>query len=150
MSAKTFAYATGCALIAIDTFAAIAEQAELACTAMDVLADAQQDRVYVQSFTRGPDGWRVVTELAIRPVAEWLANRRPDAWVSGPGLSKVDARLPVEAPRVAVERRNPRSESLLRLGLARFRAGQRDDVWALEPLYLRPSSAEEQWKALGR
>ena len=35
----------------------------------------------------------------------------------------------------------------LRLGLARYAAGERDDVWALEPLYLRPSAAEQQWDA---
>ena len=37
-------------------------------------------------------------------------------------------------------------ETLLQLGLARYQAGARDDPWALEPLYLRPSSAEEQWQ----
>ncbi len=52
MSAKTFAYATGCALIAVDTFAAIALQAPESVARVDVLADAQQDKVYVQSFAR--------------------------------------------------------------------------------------------------
>jgi hypothetical protein len=41
---------------------------------------------------------------------------------------------------------DPEPESLLRLGLVRYRAGERDDIWSLEPLYLRPSAAEEQWK----
>jgi hypothetical protein len=35
---------------------------------------------------------------------------------------------------------------LLKLGLARYAAGERDDWRALEPAYLRASSAEEQWK----
>ena len=39
---------------------------------------------------------------------------------------------------------DPQAESLLRLGLARYTAGERDDPFALEPLYLRASSAEEQ------
>jgi tRNA A37 threonylcarbamoyladenosine modification protein TsaB len=42
---------------------------------------------------------------------------------------------------------DPRPESILCLGLARYLAGERDDVYALEPLYLRPSSAEEKWDA---
>src|SRR4051794_34194529 len=50
-SAKVFAYATGCALVAVDTFAAIAMQALApaanAAGSLDVLADAQQDKVYV-------------------------------------------------------------------------------------------------------
>ena len=39
---------------------------------------------------------------------------------------------------------------LLRLGLERYLAGARDDLWTLEPIYLRPSSAEEQWRRLGK
>src|SRR6185437_7257912 len=41
MSAKTFAYATGCPLIAVDTFKAIALQAPESVAQVDVLADAQ-------------------------------------------------------------------------------------------------------------
>src|SRR5216684_2191388 len=37
MSAKTFAYATGCALIAVETFAAIAQQAPDNVSVLDVL-----------------------------------------------------------------------------------------------------------------
>ena len=54
--------------------------------------------------------------------------------------------MPAGVPVVPSECWDPRAESLLRLGLERYRAGQRDDVWAVEPLYLRPSAAEEKWK----
>ncbi len=150
MSAKAFAFATGCAVLAIDTFAAIAEQAPPQVEALDVLADAQKDKVYVQSFRRGDAGWQTEKPLAIEPFADWLASRRAEAWVSGPGLLRWEGQLPANVPRVEPERREPQAESLLRLGLTRFRAGERDGVWGLEPLYLRPSSAEEQWRALGR
>ena len=33
---------------------------------------------------------------------------------------------------------------LLRLSLERYATGKDDDTWTLEPLYLRPSAAEEQ------
>src|SRR6516162_7492296 len=48
MSAKAFAYATGCAVIAVDTFAVVAAQAPEGVERLDVIADAQQDKVYVQ------------------------------------------------------------------------------------------------------
>jgi tRNA threonylcarbamoyladenosine biosynthesis protein TsaB len=150
MSAKAFAYATGCALVAIDTFAAVAAQAPVGIARLDVLADAQQDKVYVQGFERGASGWEERAALAIRPFADWLARRETSAWVSGPGLQRWEERLPADVPHVQADRREPQVESLLRLGLARWQAGERDDVWSLEPLYLRPSSAEEQWQALGR
>jgi tRNA threonylcarbamoyladenosine biosynthesis protein TsaB len=146
MSAKAFAYAAGCALLALDTFAAVALQAPPDCDRLDVLADAQQDRVYFQPFTREGEHWRPTDALTILPIAEWLARRRPDAWVTGPGLKKWEARLPPEARRVVENQREPQPASLLHLGLARYRAGERDDVWSVEPLYLRPSSAEEQWQ----
>src|SRR5205085_2940336 len=46
MAAKAFAYATGCALLGADTFATIAGQAPAEALRLDVIADAQQDRVY--------------------------------------------------------------------------------------------------------
>jgi tRNA threonylcarbamoyladenosine biosynthesis protein TsaB len=147
MSAKAFAYATGCALLALDTFAAVALQAPAGCDRLDVLADAQQERVYFQPFARAGDLWRPVEALTILPVAEWHARRRPDAWATGPGLKKWEARLAPEVRRVDEALRDPQPASLLRLGLARYRAGERDDIWSVEPLYLRPSSAEEQWRA---
>src|SRR5262249_34304801 len=52
MSAKTLAYATGCKLVAIDTFAAIAHQALADVVNVDVLADAQQNRVHLERFAR--------------------------------------------------------------------------------------------------
>jgi len=146
MSAKALAYATGCALVAVDTFAAIAHQAPAVAAVVDVLADAQQDRVYVQRYGRAGAAWQPRTPLSIQPFAAWLAGRAGDAWVSGPGLRVAGRRLPEGVRVVPAEDWDPRAESLLALGVARFHAGDRDDVWAVEPLYLRPSSAEEQWQ----
>src|SRR5262249_41369436 len=141
MSAKTFAYTAGCTLIAVDTFAALALQAPPSVSRIDVLADAQQDKVYVQSFVHSAEDWQPISELTIRKFADGLAAREPSAWVTGPGLLKWASHLPAEVPRVEASLWEPQPASLLRLGLARFRAGQRDDPWTLEPLYLRPSSA---------
>jgi tRNA threonylcarbamoyladenosine biosynthesis protein TsaB len=146
MSAKTLAYAAGCALLAVDTFAALALQAPPSVSCLDVLADAQQDKVYVQSFVRLANGWQPSSELAIRRFADWLTKREPSAWVTGPGLRKWAPHLPAEVPPLEASLWEPQPASLLRIGLARYRAGARDDLWTLEPLYLRPSSAEEQWQ----
>jgi tRNA threonylcarbamoyladenosine biosynthesis protein TsaB len=146
MSAKAFAYATSRALIGVDTFAVLATQAPAEVGRVDVLADAQQDKVYAQTFAREGEMWRAETELRIVPFAEWLAGRRSEAWVTGPGLKKWQDQLPAEVPRVNPTLWDPHAESLLAVGLARYRAGERDDPWSLEPLYLRPSSAEERWQ----
>jgi tRNA threonylcarbamoyladenosine biosynthesis protein TsaB len=149
MSAKTFAYATGCKLLVVPTFAAIALQAPPEAQSVDVLADAQQDKIYVQRFTRPASGVAWITEspLSIQKFADWLAQGPDHTWVSGPGLHRYRARLPEGILVVDAEQWDPRPESLLWLGLARYRAGEQDDVWTLEPLYLRASSAEEKWQA---
>jgi tRNA threonylcarbamoyladenosine biosynthesis protein TsaB len=151
MAAKAFAYATGCALVAVDTFAIIASQAPPDASRLVVIADAQKDKVYAQTFERQPDGsFRPGSELAIVPVAVLLSGLRPGDRLSGPGVAKCENRLPDGITVVAAGLREPQPEALLPLGLARYHNGERDDVFALEPLYLRPSSAEEQWQALGR
>lgn len=148
MSAKALAYATGCTVVAIDTFAAIALQAPGESLALDVLADAQQDKLYVQHFKRveGVADWQAGSALEIVAAEKWLKRRAPDAWVTGPGLQVVESRLPEDCRRVPKDFREPQPPSLLRLGLARHQAGLLDDPWKLEPLYARPSSAEENWQ----
>jgi tRNA threonylcarbamoyladenosine biosynthesis protein TsaB len=148
MSARAFAYATGCALLAVDTFTALAEQAPATATVLDVLADAQQEKIYVQRFVRpsAEAGWLPGSPLTIRPLGEWLADLPAPVLVTGPGLHRYRQRLPERVAVVDPDHWDPHPESLLRLGLRRYQAGERDDVWALEPLYLRPSSAEEQWR----
>jgi tRNA threonylcarbamoyladenosine biosynthesis protein TsaB len=144
ISAKAFAYATGARLLAVDTFAAIAAQAPAEARQVDVLADAQQRQLYVQRFERGGEAWRAVTGLAVTPADGWLAA--PAAWVSGPGVALVQDRLPASCRAVGPADREPRPATLLRLALARPDLDRGDDPWALEPLYARPSSAEQNWK----
>jgi tRNA threonylcarbamoyladenosine biosynthesis protein TsaB len=148
ISAKSLAYATGCALLAVDTFAAVAAQAPDEALRLDVLADAQQGKVYVERFERPAPGapFRSAAPLCIRPFTEWLASAAPPVWASGPGLRIQEGRFPQSIRVAPPSSWDPQPESLLRLGLARYLNGERDDVWTLEPLYLRPSAAEEQWE----
>lgn len=146
ISAKTLAYATGCRLLAIDTFAAIARQAPKQAHILDVLADAQQGRIYWQPYRRVDDSnWEAIAPLSIRSFDDWLAHRAEDAWATGPGLHEFRSRLPRPEQVVAAECWDSRPASLLSIGLQRWFRGEYDELWGLEPLYLRPSSAEEKW-----
>jgi tRNA threonylcarbamoyladenosine biosynthesis protein TsaB len=146
-SAKAFAYATASVLIAVDTFAAVAAQAPSKLQLLDVIGDAQQEKVYLQQFSRqdGNSDLHAVTSLAIVEFSTWLTGRDSAAWVSGPGLHRFQDRLPPRCLVVDAALWDPTADSLLRLGRARYARGERDDLYTLEPLYLRPSSAEEQW-----
>jgi tRNA threonylcarbamoyladenosine biosynthesis protein TsaB len=146
MSAKAFAYVTGCALIAVDTFAAVAWQAPLEVQYLEVIGDAQQDKLYVQEFARAADkGLRPVNPLSIVSFTNWLERRDRACWISGPALHRFATRLPAECRVVELGSWDPGVAALLQIGLDQYERGERDDPWTLEPLYLRPSSAEEQW-----
>jgi len=149
MSAKTLAYATGCALLAIDTFSAIAFQAPEEALCLDVIADAQQDKVYTQRFARPAPGeaFTAASALGIQLFGAWLETLLEGVWVSGPGLRGQERLLPSGVRAVDAAHWDPLPGSLLELGLARYQRGERDDLWTVEPLYLRPSAAEEQWQS---
>lgn len=146
MAAKTLAYAVNCAVIAVDTFAAIALQAPAEAQRLHVVADAQQDKLYLQPFERSGEDWWPTATLTIVPFAEWLPTLQAGDWVSGPGLRNQEDRLPAIVQIVENSCREPQPGSLLKIGLVRYHRDERDDLWALEPLYLRPSAAEEKWR----
>ncbi|MSU80481.1 MAG: tRNA (adenosine(37)-N6)-threonylcarbamoyltransferase complex dimerization subunit type 1 TsaB [Gemmataceae bacterium] len=141
MSAKTLAYATGCALLAIDTFAAIRAQVPAEFADLDVLADAQQDRVYVQRFGSN------ATPLRIVKFDDWLAETRDrNRAVAGPALETLSSRI-VGVHILPGEYWYATPAGLLAIGWDRFTRGERDDHFAIEPLYLRASEAELKWSA---
>ena len=145
ISAKTFAFATGAKLIGVPTFSAIAMQAPPEVPAVDVIGDAQQEKIYVQSFRRSPAGIiETSSPLAIVPFFHWLAKRDVNAWPIGPGLRNHLSKL-ADVPCVHSDFWDPQPATLLRAALSRFQAGDWDDSFTVGPIYLRPSSAEEKW-----
>jgi len=147
ISAKALAYALGCELRAVDTFAAIAEQAPAEAREVWVMADALQNQVYVQCFERVQDRRRPVQPLRISSIEEALWLIAPGAWVTGPGVPVYSDRIPQTSRLVPEADREPRLENVYTVGM-RTAPLSREEVFALEPLYLRESSAEE--KARGK
>lgn len=133
-AAKTLAYAVGCSLAAVPSFAAMATEAG---GTVDVIADALQGLVYVQRFTGGA----AVGELRIVPFDKW-ANSAAGT-VAGPGVLTFAAKLPAGVVRSPVV--EPSVGAVFRVSqtLPPLSAGE---VMKLEPLYLRGSSAEEKAK----
>lgn len=148
ISAKTLAYATGCRLIAVPTFAAIAEQSPAEAQQVWVIADALQGMVYLQRFDRGNDGWVPGDDLRIVPAADELPRLPTGAWLSGPGVNLYAGKCP-QAVVVPEADHHPRIESVYWAG-RRLPAATREELFRLEPLYLRGSSAEEKAKREGR
>jgi tRNA threonylcarbamoyladenosine biosynthesis protein TsaB len=139
ISAKALAYATGCNLVAVPTFAAIAVRASGEAKGVWVIADALQGLLYRQRFGAAADG------LRIEPADEWLKSLSAGEWVSGPGVKLVAGRIPTSCSLVPEADREPSVESLFAAGRSLLPL-TRAEVFRLEPLYLRGSSAEEKAK----
>lgn len=149
--AKTFAYATGCQFVAIDTFDAIADNCPSDMRDVWVVENAQRGDFFAGRYLRDDAGsWRQAAPIQTVCAEEWLAARTADETVTGPGLAHADlesvrARLLTDE---AVAR--PRAGAIARLGqrrlLARDEASSPDDFdfWKAVPIYIRPSAAEEK------
>ena len=149
--AKTFAYATGCQFVAIDTFEAVADNCPIGVRDIWIVESAQRGDFFVGRYARDDAGsWRQAAPIQTVAAEEWLAARMPDETITGPGLAHADlqavrARLLTDE---AVAR--PRADSIARLGQRRLLDRIADsfpddfDYWKAVPFYIRPSAAEEK------
>lgn len=148
--AKTFAYATGCEIVAVDTFEAIAAAAPSDVDSIDVIGDAQRGDLYVGRYERQATGaWQSRGSIEIVGLDVWLSSLTADSVVSGPAASGHSGEIEERCRLLTEELRNPRAEFVARIGSGRADAGLVDDVWTLVPKYIRRSAAEEKAGAGG-
>lgn len=151
--AKTFALATGCPIVAVETLQAIAEAAPPDVLELAVISDAQREQVFASRWWRRADRFEPtvvidnavwiaeVTALAAAGTTNGGVN--PFA-VSGPGLLKLSPQLPPGIRVLDSSLWQPRASHVARIGERLAAAGQFVEAFALEPFYLRASSAEEK------
>jgi tRNA threonylcarbamoyl adenosine modification protein YeaZ len=144
---KTFAYATNCQLLALDTLDVIAARAPIdSCERLHVVMDAQRKQLYAAEFNREVERFVRNSSTRIVDREPWLSSLTPNAGVTGPGLDAWYESSP-DRP-VAIDRQywNPTAEVVGRLAMSRFESGERQDYWKITPAYFRESAAEEKLK----
>lgn len=141
--AKTFAYAVGCSVAAVDTLQAIAANAPAEATDVIAVMDALRGELFHARYVRRGEEWQRQGEVRISPAVQVLAGLPAAARATGPGLERGAGALPPDRllPR---EYWQPLAEVVARLGERQVLAGRTDDVWSLQPFYLRRSAAEER------
>ncbi|MBL8830305.1 MAG: tRNA (adenosine(37)-N6)-threonylcarbamoyltransferase complex dimerization subunit type 1 TsaB, partial [Planctomycetaceae bacterium] len=147
-TAKTFAYAVGCRVVAINTLDVIAEQAQpqvpLEMSRLSVVIDAQRGDVFARLYERGAvDTWQPVSPAAIQSHDAWRASLGSSTAVSGPALEKLAPSLSPEVIVMPRELWSPEAVTVGRLAARCASREQFDDVWQLAPLYMRRSAAED-------
>lgn len=143
--AKTFAYATGCPAIAVDTFEAVAVAAPSDLQNIYVIGDAQRSEVFVGHYARDEANlWQPQQAIRIESAKTWCSDRKSSDSVTGPGLTKFQTLLPKDCRVLPDADRDPTAANVGRIGERLFTVGGGDNLWELEPRYLRKSAAEEK------
>ncbi|MDT8900026.1 tRNA (adenosine(37)-N6)-threonylcarbamoyltransferase complex dimerization subunit type 1 TsaB [Anaeroselena agilis] len=149
-TAKALAYALGTPIVGVPTLAALAFGCPVPGAILAPTMDAQKGNIYIALY-RWQDG--VLDEVkppAVMPhaaAAALLAARPEPALVLGEAAELYpdtfrQAAVALAEPHVAM----PRAGSVAMLGAGLLAAGERHDVMAVEPLYIRRSEAEELWE----
>jgi tRNA threonylcarbamoyladenosine biosynthesis protein TsaB len=146
-TAKSFAYATGAQVSGVGTMSVLAAQVPVEHRRFATIVDAQREELFVAEFERGADGATICQSgPRIEAAAEWLLTLREGDVITGPGLKKWLPRVPAGVTAVTRELWQPRAETVGRLGLEAYLAGQREELLAIVPHYFRETAAEEQWR----
>jgi tRNA threonylcarbamoyladenosine biosynthesis protein TsaB len=147
--AKTFAYATGCRVLAVDTLAAVAQAAPVELATTWVVSDAQRGDLFAARYARTAAGWQRDGDVRIVPGAAWLRTLSGEDVVAGPGTSRLSMDAITKARIVRDDwAARPTATRVFAVARPRLLAGESDDLWTLSPLYIRPSAAEEKRAAI--
>jgi tRNA threonylcarbamoyladenosine biosynthesis protein TsaB len=153
-AARTLAYVTGADLVGFDSLEGWAREAPQVACRVHVVADAQRGDVYSADFARNRPGGPLepIAESRIESLTAWSSRLDVPGVVLGPGVDSPAIRAAI-SPGLAILHPSPdhsRALALLELAQELWQAGRRDDLWTLEPNYLRRSAAEDLWEARGR
>ena len=144
--AKTFAYVTGCQVVAVGSLHSLAQGASSQADEIWAIADAQRGELFVGKFTRADDSFMdPIDEIEIQDAISWCQSRSNDELATGTAIDKYEHELQCRILDASL--RQPRAEWVARLAERSFQFGQTDDPWTLEPRYIRTSAAEEKWDA---
>jgi tRNA threonylcarbamoyladenosine biosynthesis protein TsaB len=144
-AAKAFAYAIGAQIVGVNTLAVLAAQAPPSTFPLWTVMDAQRRELFAARFTDSKQhDLGLDIDVSIISHDEWHASLQPGEFVTGPVLRRNSAPLPVGVAAVEEHLWQTMAASVGRVAWARYRSGNRDDVWKLLPQYYRSSAAEEK------
>ncbi len=150
--AKTFAYATGCPLKAVSTFAATAQGLLLSSKRVEVIEDLRKGQVAWQRFEVQSNTWISSGPLITEELDVWKNRDHTDVMHAGLGILRLTRQLPdqiwpADWKLVPEENWSPDAATVARCGRMRFLEEGSDDAFQLQPLYIRRSAAEEKAQA---
>lgn len=144
-AAKAFAYSIDCPIFAMPTFDAIAFGVEPGDFSLYVVADALQGNFYTAGYEwTEANGWIVQTPLAICRAQDWVRTISAPARIVGPGAALVE--FLVRNAEVTFDKSAHANVEQVLAAATKRPDAYRSNPYAIEPIYMRGSSAEEKRK----
>jgi len=136
--AKGFSFAFSRPVLAFSSLEAIAYNADTAGTkTVSVAVDARRGNVYSRLYRRNAKGEMVgLKREALVPAPVWASGIPADAVVAGDGVSTYGAELKGKFAALEESLWYPTPESISRLALEAWRAGEKTDAEGLRAVYL--------------
>jgi tRNA threonylcarbamoyladenosine biosynthesis protein TsaB len=140
------AFGAGKPALAIDSLMIVAEDAlsQLGASRDElwVAMDARIDEIYAACYRRAANGWQVMREPALYPLAALAArwDAAPPRVVAGSAIEAFEGRLPLGDAWIVPRERN-RASALLALARCQWDAGRTMDPAHALPVYLRDKVA---------
>lgn len=158
VTVKALAYVNNPSVVGVNTLEVIAAQTLKYCTdagvknprKVCVAINAQRQQLFCENF-ESETVWSVqsLSKTTIEDRGDWLDRLDQESLVTGTGCKllrdELGQRQAKQGFQIADESVWAASaESVGRVGFAHYQNGRRDDPWKIEPVYYRPSAAEER------
>jgi tRNA threonylcarbamoyladenosine biosynthesis protein TsaB len=143
--AKTLAFAAGAELVPVPSLDVVAENAPAGETELEVAFDAARGQVFAARYARDLGApWRPHRAVQIEDANDWSNRLSRVALVLGPALQRYAGLLTARIRMASEDRWMPQAKAVWKLGVEMHSRQPAVDYWTLEPVYLRPSAAEEK------
>jgi len=145
--AKTLAWATGVALVAVPSVRVIAENAPPDAKNVLIVLDAKRDQIFSAAFARAPAGWTPLHPAQLTSLTEILAKSPRPVHLIGEGIPYHRKFIPASDPEIHIADESlwrPQASTVATLGWRMARNGEFTDVMKLGPIYIRRPEAEEK------
>lgn len=144
--AKTMAYALKIPVCAVPTLTSLAYNLPVDDVWLSPLVDGQKGNVYQAIYQWQQGKLQTIKEIEFLPyndVLSFLAQSGKDCLLMG---EELPGELPENVRQAPANCFKPKAASVAMLGYERLVKGESDDVFSLEPYYMKKSEAEILWE----
>lgn len=148
--AKTLAFATGAAIVAVPSVRVLVENAPDDAENVVIVLDAKRDQIFTATFQRSNGQWIERQPARLDSLKNALAESPRPVHLLGEGIPYHQQFIPKQDSKIHMvedSRWRPRADVVAKIGWTMARNGEFTDLLKLTPIYIRRPEAEEKFEA---